>query len=69
MARQKAQHGGARRGAGRKSIQPEDRRRNRLMIGLTGQEYTQLLAAASGVESAARYVREVLLRHVVRVRR
>jgi hypothetical protein len=38
------------------------------MIGLTDEEYAKLLKAAGGVAHATRYIRDVLLRHLSRVK-
>ena len=50
---------------GPKPKPPEERRRNRVMINLTDEEYEKLLTVA-GSASPSNYVREVLFRHLGR---
>ena len=57
--------GGVRAGVGRKSIQPEERRRNRVMLNLTDEEY-QALVDVAGDEPVSQLARDVLLRHLRR---
>ena len=48
---------------GPKPKPPEERRRNRVMINLTDEEYRRLVAAG-GRTPPSNYVRQVLLRHL-----
>ena len=52
-------------GPGRKPKRPEDRRRNRVMLNLTDDEYRTLLGVA-GDKPPSNYAREVLIRHLRR---
>ena len=64
--RSKGAWGGARPNPGPKPKPPGERRRNRIMLNLTDQEYSKLLKAAGGTQYASRYVRDALLRHLNR---
>jgi len=59
--------GGPRKGAGRKPVPPEERRRNKLMVSLTDDELARLEVAA-GDEPAATWIRRVVLRQLERAR-
>ena len=67
MAEQKGRRGGRREGAGRKPIEPEQRRRNGVHLSLDDDEYNALLRAAAKQPVGA-YVRDLLLRHLKRRR-
>ena len=46
-----------------------ERRRNRIMLNLTDDEYRRLVKAAGGHENATLYVRELLVQHMDRLKR
>lgn len=48
MAARKEGHGGARHGAGRRPLSPEQRQRNRIMVSFTDAELAALTNAARG---------------------
>lgn len=54
-----------RRKPGRAPKAPEERRRNRVMLNLTDDEYEQLSNAADE-RSPSEYARQVLIRHLTR---
>ena len=53
---------------GPKPQPPSQTRRNRLMLNLTDAEMRSLTRAASGRNHATEYAREVLLKHLNRLR-
>ena len=65
---EKGQHGERRPGPGRKPKSPEERRRNRVMLNLTDDEYDLLVEAAADI-APANYARDVLLRYLKRRQR
>ena len=65
MAKQRQE---PRRRPGRKPKRPEERRRNRIMLNLTDDEYQALLDAV-GDEAPSDYARVVLIRHLQRLSR
>ena len=54
---------------GPKARLPQERRRNRLQVNLTDEEWDQLAGVASGADSVALYVRDLILRHLAAKRR
>ncbi len=60
---EKQRRGRGKLNPGRKPKPPEERRRNRVMINLTDEEYRRLVAAA-GHTPPSNYLRRILLRHL-----
>ncbi len=64
----KRQHGGARPSTGPKPKPIGELRRNRIMLNFTDEEY-EALAQAAGEQGVSKYLREVALRHLGRLRK
>ena len=63
----KAQHGGKRKGSGRRPLPFEAKQRNRFALALTDAEAEALMAAAEAARTPpATYARDVLVRHLKR---